>query len=529
MVFTQTNIKVSSIIQGWSRSSTRKISGPIGPENEVSMFEDQKRVLLAVVLTGVVIFSWQFFFAPKVPENKLVTSQQVVTTTPTSTSTLSASAMPVEPVNPVKPVEPEKVNFTNEITGKVASFKFNQNFSILDIKSNFSGLPIKDVAGTEIPIVLEKKTATGYIAIEFLPNETGSGVYHSVNDDATLSLRLDDSGRLNYTINFTQPTQVRFAFTSAKQSLENRQVRNFTFYSKELNTIEVGDDEDGEATVSWLGIDFNYHLLAYVLKKPQLFQYKTTEDSKMYMTSVNSVDTLEGFVVYTKKEYDHLIALGDNLHLSVDFGIWSILAVPILRVLQFFYKFLPNYGVSIILITLLLRLLTFPLQYKSIKSMNRMKEIQPELNKLKEKYKEDPQRLQKETMAFFKQTGYNPMSGCLPILLQIPIFFAFYRVLYNAVELVGAPFALWIADLSIKDPYYVLPVLMGASFFLQQKLTPSPTADQTQQKVMMFMPLLFVFIMKDLPAGLNLYIFVSTIAGVLQQVFMARKNKKVTA
>ena len=140
--------------------------------------------------------------------------------------------------------------------------------------------------------------------------------------------------------------------------------------------------------------------------------------------------------------------------------------------------------------------------------MKKMQKVQPELAKLKEKFKDDPQRMQRETMELFKRSGANPLGGCLPLFLQMPIFFAFYKVLSAAVELVGAPFFGWITDLSVKDPYFILPVLMAAVMFAQQKLTPSASADPTQQKVMMFMPLIFGFIMKDLPAGLVLYIFV---------------------
>ena len=168
-------------------------------------------------------------------------------------------------------------------------------------------------------------------------------------------------------------------------------------------------------------------------------------------------------------------------------------------------------------------MLTFPLQYKSFKSMKKMQVIQPELTALKEKYSDDPKRMQQETMALFKRAGANPLSGCLPLFLQMPVFFAFYKVLYTAVELVDAEFAFWILDLSQKDPYYVLPVLMSAAMFLNMKLTPSTSADPAQQKIMMFMPLFFGFIMKDLPAGLTLYIFISTIVGMLQQLFVYKR------
>jgi YidC/Oxa1 family membrane protein insertase len=152
--------------------------------------------------------------------------------------------------------------------------------------------------------------------------------------------------------------------------------------------------------------------------------------------------------------------------------------------------------------------------------MKKMQTIQPELQKIKEKYKDEPQKMQKETMDLFKKAGANPLSGCLPLILQMPFFFAIYKVLYSAVELVGAPFFGWIHDLSIQDPFYVLPILMGLAMLAQQKLTPQTTVDPTQQKIMMFMPVVFAFFMKDLPAGLVLYIFISTAVGILQQTIV---------
>lgn len=232
--------------------------------------------------------------------------------------------------------------------------------------------------------------------------------------------------------------------------------------------------------------------------------------------------------MFVKKEYNYLTALEQNLNNSVDFGIWGFFAVWILKGLQFFYTFIPNYGVSIILLTLLIRLITFPLQYKSFVSMKKLQLVQPELTKIREKYKEDPARMQKESMELFKKSGANPIGGCLPLLLQMPVFFAFYKVLYGAVELVDAPFMLWLHDLSNKDPYYVLPVLMTGAMFLQQKLTPNTITDPVQKKVMMFMPLIFGVIMKDLPSGLSLYIFVSTIFGILQQLMVFNAKTKDT-
>jgi YidC/Oxa1 family membrane protein insertase len=212
--------------------------------------------------------------------------------------------------------------------------------------------------------------------------------------------------------------------------------------------------------------------------------------------------------------------MGRFLKHSIDFGFWGFFAELILKGLQFFYTLIPNYGVAIILLTFLVRLITFPLQYKSFVSMKKMQVIQPELTKIREKFKDDPMRLQKESMDLFKKSGANPLGGCLPMLLQLPVFFAFYKVLYSAVELVDAPFIGWLTDLSNKDPFFVLPLLMTGAMFLQQKLTPTTVTDPVQKKVFMFMPLIFGFIMKDLPSGLSLYIFTSTILAIAQQLLV---------
>ena len=346
------------------------------------------------------------------------------------------------------------------------------------------------------------------------------------NNDLNISgkIYIDEKGLLNINLISEKNFQFQVTWSEKEQTLENGQLSKFVFYGKDLETINIGDSDNGDKLIKWSGIDFNYHLLAAVFHDKQNFLYNIDESGTFSVKSNSPTDKLLMKYVYTKKEYDHLISLGDNLDMSVDFGVWSLIAVPILRGLQFFFSVIPNYGISIILLTLIIRMLTFPLQYKSFKSMKKMQDIQPELTKVREKFKDNPQKMQQETMALFKKAGANPLSGCLPLLLQMPIFFAFYKVLYSAVELVDAPFYLWISDLSEKDPYYVLPVLMALSMFFQQKFTPTTTTDPVQKKLMMFMPLLFGLFMKDLPAGLTLYIFISTLVGMAQQLLVFKRT-----
>lgn len=208
----------------------------------------------------------------------------------------------------------------------------------------------------------------------------------------------------------------------------------------------------------------------------------------------------------------------------INFGMFKVLCYPILKLLKFFFAISANYGIAIILLTLLIRILVFPLAYKGYHSMSKMQKIQPQLKAIREKHKNDSQKANLETMALMKEAQVNPLGGCMPMLLQIPIFFALYRVLSESVVVYQAPFFLWIQDLSLKDPYFILPVLMGLTMFIQQKMTPT-AMDPTQQKILMFMPIIFSFFMVSLPSALTLYIFVSTLFGVLQQyIFTKAKN-----
>lgn len=218
-----------------------------------------------------------------------------------------------------------------------------------------------------------------------------------------------------------------------------------------------------------------------------------------------------------------LAKVDPDLSTLINFGMFEIICRPILGILKFFYSIFSNYGIAIILLTLLMRILVFPIAYKGYMSMNKMQKIQPLLKSVKEKYKDEPQKANLETMALMKEHKVNPVGGCLPMLLQLPIFFAFYRVLSESIVMYQAPFALWINDLSLKDPYYILPVLMGVTMFAQQKLTPT-ALEPLQQKMMLFMPLIFSFFMISLPSALTLYIFVSTLFGVLQQ-YLFTKSK----
>lgn len=211
----------------------------------------------------------------------------------------------------------------------------------------------------------------------------------------------------------------------------------------------------------------------------------------------------------------------------INHGFFATIAKFLLVLLKWFYSIVGNWGVSIILLTLLVRTLVLPLNISTFKSTKKMQKIQPLITNLRERYKDDPQTMNKEMMALWKEHKVNPVGGCLPMLLQLPVFFALYQVLGQSIELYQAPFFFWIKDLSLKDPYFILPVLMAGAMYIQQKMTPT-TLDPTQAKIMQFLPLIFALMMISLPAGLTLYILVNTVSGVLlQQLFMRDKTSSI--
>lgn len=225
------------------------------------------------------------------------------------------------------------------------------------------------------------------------------------------------------------------------------------------------------------------------------------------------------------KKMDVLAATNESLKSSIDLGWFTVIAHPLLSSMKFFHGFVGNYGIAIIILTILLKILFYPLVKSSTVSMKRMQKLQPEMNRIKERFAEDKARQQQELMKFMSENKINPAKGCLPILPQIPVFVALYNVLANSIELRHAPFYGYIRDLSASDPYYITPVLLGVGMFVQQKLTPTTGMDKTQERMMMMMPVLFSVMMLSLPSGLVLYMLTNTIISIAQQQWL---NKRVS-
>lgn len=327
----------------------------------------------------------------------------------------------------------------------------------------------------------------------------------------------------------------------AEDEFGNRQI---VYYQSNDTTRYSADDLEAatqlELQPRWAGLDTKY--FAYLVLDPggirsmklQSREWRwTVSDGKEQTFPLLSAEVgLEKAAAYSlflgPKDYEVLQRADSTLTAVIDYGWFAFLVWPLLFALKFVYQFVLNYGWAIIILTFVINLALFPLRYKQMVSMKKMADLQPKLKSIQEKYKrmkrDDPRRQQMnvEVMELYKQHGVNPMGGCLPLVVQMPFLFAFYRMLDASIELRGAAFMGWIQDLSRHDPYYITPIIMGATMVVQQVMTPGTTADPTQRRMMMFLPVIFTFLFLNLSSGLVIYFLFSNVFAMIFQVLLQR-------
>ena len=320
---------------------------------------------------------------------------------------------------------------------------------------------------------------------------------------------------------------------------------------KSLETIEVGDIAKKNSLtgkIIWVAMQSRYFMTGLIPLKEEDASLRLAVlpgnvaeaqyDSPEQVFAPNSRQSFEYLLFFGPKDMNAVRPAGHQLDRVVDFGTFDILAKPCLWLLNFIYGVIPNYGVAIILLTILTKIILWPLGTKSYKSMSQMKKLQPLIQEIREKYKNDRKKMNEEVMRLHKTYSINPVGGCLPMILQIPVFFALYRMLDQAIELRHAPFLWWINDLSapdrlfhfdfsipFMDPPFGIPVLtlvMGATMFWQQKMSP-PAGDPAQAKMMLLMPVVFTFIFINFSAGLVLYWLVNNVLSIAQQSYIQKK------
>jgi YidC/Oxa1 family membrane protein insertase len=320
--------------------------------------------------------------------------------------------------------------------------------------------------------------------------------------------------------------------TGVSDRQESQEYSMVYYNGEKLTSTLIADQQDPEQVqnaVQWVGVGNRYFLFGMIDQSalsPKAVLYGEGERKgriSLQYPVVASEFELPVKVYFGPKDLTYLTPVDHRLDPAVDFGFFSVVAYPILRALKAIYQVVGNYGIAIIILTILIKILLLPLTYKSAISVKKMSAIQPEIQKLQAKYKDDKESLQREMLVLMRSGGYNPVAGCLPMILQMPVFFALYQVLFSAIELYRAPFFGWIVDLSTKDPYFIFPVLMTVTMYFQSKLTPMPNADPAQVKIMQWMPVIFGAFMLFLPSGLTIYMLTNALTGIIQQKWLNKR------
>lgn len=535
---------------------------------------DSKRVLLAVVLSTAVMVLYSVLFPQKVPppiksEEKLAGNVNAIT------ESVSVPAEIMRAAEPTVEKTVSKTIFANDVIQVELSNKGaavvgaellqyldkrgpeGKHFPLLSSSSGFDevgGTRLHKWSPNEEIIFTEKEKSANRITYAWSsPEGLGiekeysleSGNYHidlRVKLINSMPKSVDDKLGILLVQDFSKEID-RYAFQGPAYFLGQE------YEEVKLKKIKEGVKNTGN--ISWVAMMQKYFLVALVPESSEGLEFSALGrgesetiaevelTSKGFTLDPNTQQTFNYKIYLGPKRTETLGALGSNLEQVVNFGFFTVVAKPLQVFLKSIYSVIGNYGIAIILLTTLVKVLFWPISAKGYRSMQRMKDLQPKMEKIKEKYADDRERLSMEMMQLYKTHKVNPMGGCLPMVVQIPVFFALYRVLLTSIELRHAPFMLWIQDLSAPDrllpnlglPYLggipVLTLLMGGSMFLQQKLTPTAgAAAEPQMKMMMYgMPVIFTFMFLNFPSGLVLYWLVNNMLGIAQQVMLARESK----
>lgn len=539
-------------------------------ENNKSFLDP--RTIIAIVLVGLIWFGWQTYLNKKYPQLKQppTTTEQTAATTPegtaagTQTATTATGAgaevakAATSDLNPKAQTTPEtRLKYENEsVSFELSSEGMGvKNFYLKNHKDRKMNPIVLGVADGEslfgMSLVGDGKP------LPFKITQKSENVFEGVAQvgEMKITRNLEIDNQLNSfktTVFIQKPTaDFKGVSISIPEKLYEAASSSFLMPSFEHQEFVVKHGTDLERvnitshheryestfnTVGLVAIGSQYFTTAIVDKSQVIPEVKLNSDptrksivAELQYKPASMKDMIElNFTAYAgPKSLAALEKIDKSMGVIVNLGFFTSIGKLLLKVLYWFHSFVMNWGVAIILLTILVRMIVLPFNIASYKSMKKMQDIQPRIKTLRDRYKDDPQTLNKEMMALMRDNKVNPLGGCLPMLLQMPVFFALYQCLGQSIELYQAPFFGWITDLSLKDPFFVLPILMGVAMFIQQKITPT-TMDPAQAKVMQFLPIVFSLMMITLPSGLTLYIFVSTLFGIIQQqIFM--KDKKSAA
>ncbi len=507
----------------------------------------QKKVLLFFVIVSILLISFSiingYFFKSDNVKQETKSNAQTLETKPVNPIGSYDLVLTGERINRdnlkdlIKVKTKEGYIEFSKIGGRIVSVYLNKYNT--DLISNFS----KSNRIFPGEIITTDKSLTSLINLSpYQVVENGNTItfklktdkvevekIYTIEDDGTIGFSFKTKGLENVGLTvlsgISLPEEGTFGHSGAIIKTQNDLIR----VKKDISTVQTIRDR-----ILWVGEENKYFIQLFSIKGSSNTSYviPVVKETTVVLSEIST--NVEGFSYIGPKLYSTLGELTEkykkiwnvdlDLRTSIDFGFFGILGKPLFLFLHFIYNYVQNWGLAIIILTILLRIVLFPLNHKSLKAMKKMSELAPEIEKLKKKYAKDPQKLQEEIMKLYAESGANPMSGCLPIVAQIPIFIALYNVIMVTVELKNAPFMLWIKDLSDKDPYYVLPILMGLSMIAQQWITPS--SDKNQKMIMYIMSGVFTFMFMNFPSGLVLYWFTNNILGLIQSLIINKSMKK---
>lgn len=380
-----------------------------------------------------------------------------------------------------------------------------------------------------VPMTFEKEGITYTKTFILKRGSYDVGVNFHIKNPTNETIEIQPYGQLKHTLvessgSLTMPTYTGGAYSSSETNY-----KKYSFDDMAKNNLNI------DTKAGWIAVLQHYFVSAWVPNQDaENTLYSRTNNGvatigyRGAVTTVapNSEATLNSQLWTGPKNQNEMGAVANNLDLTVDYGWAWFIAKPLFWLLTLIQSIVTNWGLAIIGVTIVVKTILYPLTKAQYTSMAKMRMLQPKIQEMRERFGEDRQRMSQEMMKLYREEKVNPMGGCLPILIQMPIFIALYWTFMEAVELRHAPFFGWIQDLSAQDPYYIMPLLMGASMFLLQKMSPTPVADPMQQKVMTFMPVIFTVFFLWFPSGLVLYWLTSNCITIVQQWLIYRNLEK---
>ncbi len=508
----------------------------------------QKRLLLALVLSFAVFVLFDMFM-PKTPQSvenngsKTEVTQQTPSRVSTQTPTIqkeqsisnslpsNSNNAPITRVEALATIKSDSFIYTIDNIGRIAQVKLLEDKYKYDGKElelfNPNWIKPLEIRFVDQGLNMEALKTPYSASSNLIDLNSNSG--HLIltqklsSVTVTKSITFYKDGHYDLDIKLSSPKEY-FITTGQRPDADHTRymVVNGAMVRKSNGVTEIIEDGDAEGSPNFPNAKFTasfdryYTSILYNFENPINVSYITTPDENALMFVQGQQNfKLHGYI--GPKEYNTLYNINPELTEAIEYGWFTFLSKPLFGILHWLNNHIGNWGWSIIILTLLIKLLLFPLSYKGMMSMQKLKDLAPKMKEIKERYKDDAQKMNMKMMELYKKHGANPMGGCLPMLLQIPVFFALYRVFLNAVELQGASWILWIKDLSLQDPYFVLPILMGVSMWFQQQITPNSVTDPMQQKIFQWLPVVMTIFFLTFPSGLVLYWLVNNIFTIAQQ------------